>query len=344
MTNLIRILGDRHAGFILCLIVVLNLIAGSLVMNNHPELYPKFFHLDLNYFFRPVRGEHSWLYALLVTFSLFGINLLACIIESIIRLINIKAGRLKASAALLFHVALVITMVSHLYEGFYASTRQIQITAQGVELPELGKVQAASLKNIYYPDNSLKDTEVTLLFNKPGRQQISKDIAFNEPAVFDGGRRQVVMLSGQMMPSGVVISRSTDNREFSLVANKPLPIGSGNLVLQGFFETGSGLPYAQFRGQSGNGSRQQHIMVLDAGAPHSQIKIDGVLYQFSRIIETPLVVAIARYNPSVPFMFISLILASAATILLLRWLGTRSRVQLQKDFSGWQNGAGSGGE
>jgi len=328
MYNVIRILGDRHAGFILCLIVVLNLIAGSLVMNSHPELYPKFFHLDLNYFFKPVRVEHSWLYALLATFSLFGVNLLACIVDSIIRIANNRAARLKEIAALLFHVALVITMVAHLYEGFYAGTQRLPITVQGVDLPELGKVRVESLKNIYYPDNSLKDTEVSLSFGKPDGQRLSKDIAFNEPAVFDGGRRQVVMLGGEMMPSGVVVSRSIDNRKFSLEGNKPLPLGGGSLVLQGFFETGNGLPYAQFLWQPDSGNPQQHFMVLDAEAPHAQIEIDGASYRFDRVTEAPYIVAIVRYNPAVPLMFISLIWASIGTILLIRWLGTRGTVQL----------------
>lgn len=323
--NLIRILGDRHAGFMLCLIVVFNLIAGSLVMNSHPELYPSFFHLDLNYFFRPVRGEHFWLYALLLTFALFGINLLACIIDSVIRLLNNQAGRLKASAALLFHVALLTTMVAHLYEGFYAGTQRIPITAQGVELPELGKVQVESLQNIYYPDRSLKDTEVALLFSKPDGQRLGKDIAFNQPAIFDGGRRQVVMLSGQMMPYGVVIARSTDNREFRLEPNQAQPLENGSLLLQGLFETGTGLPYAQLLWQRNDGNQQQHIMALNTWAPHSQIRIDDALYQFKNVIETPFIVAIIRYNPAVPLMLISLILASAATILLIRWLRARSK-------------------
>lgn len=327
MYNLIRILGDRHAGFILCLIVVLNLIAGSLVMNSHPELYPSFFHLDLNYFFHPVRGEHIWLYALLLTFTLFGINLLACIIDSVVRLLNNRAGRLKANAALLFHVALVTTMVAHLYEGFYASTQRIPITAQGVELPALGRVQVESLKNIYYPDNSLKDTEVALMFSKPDGQRLGKDIAFNQPAIFDGGRRQVVMLSGQTMPYGVDITRSADSREFRLEPNRALPLGNGHLLLQGLFQTGNGLPYAQLLWQRDDGNQQQHIMALNADAPHSQIRIDGALYQFKRVAETPFIVAIVRYNPAVPLMLVSLILASAATFLLVRWLSARSKDQ-----------------
>lgn len=326
MMNLIRIVGDRHAGFILGMVVVLNLIAGSLVMNSHPELYPKFFQLDLNYFFQPARIEHSWLYALLLTFSLFGINLLACIADSIIRMVTNRSARLKEVSALLFHVALVITMFAHLYEGFYASTQRLPITAQGVELPELGKVRVESLKNIYYPDYSLKDTEVTLSFSKPDGQKLTRDIAFNEPAIFDGGRRQVVMLSGQMVPSGMVVSRRTDDREFLLEEKEPLSLGNGSLVLQGFSETEDGLPYAQFLWQPDDGDPQQRYMALGPEAVHSQIEIDGVFYQLKNVTEAPWVIAIVKYNPAIPLMLVSLILAAIATVLLIRWLATRGTV------------------
>ncbi|TAN79003.1 MAG: hypothetical protein EPN14_06190 [Gallionella sp.] len=307
--------------------MVLNLIVGSLVMNNHPELYPSFFHLDLNYFFKPVRGEHLWLYALLVTFSLFGINLLACTVDSVIRLIGTRAGRLKASAALLFHIALLSTMAAHLFEGFYASTSRTMIAAQGVALPGLGNVRVESLKNIYYPDNSLKDTEVALLFNSPDGRQLKKEIAFNEPAIFDGGRRQVVMLSGQTMPGGVAIARDTDNREFRLEVNKPQPLESGVLLLQGLFQTDTGMPFAQFLWQSDNGDRQRLFMALDARqAHHAQIGITGATYRFKEIVETPFIVAIVRHNPAIPLILASLILASTATFLLIGWLRTRNRI------------------
>lgn len=327
MYKLIRILGDRHAGFLLCLLVVVNLIAGSLVMNSYPELYPKFFHLDLNYFFQPARIEHAWLYALLLTFSLFGVNLLACTADSVIRLVVNRGGRLKEYAALLFHVALVITMVAHLYEGFFASTQQVAITAQGVELPELGRVKVESLKNIYHPDGSLKDTEVALSFDQPDGQQVGKDIAYNEPAIFDGGRRQVVMLSGQTIPSGIAILRGTDDREFILEEGRPLAMGNGSLVLQGFFESRAGVPYAHFLWQPESGKRQLFIMALHAGASHAQIEMGGVPYRFGRIAESPFIVAIVKYNPAIPLMLISLLLASIATVLLIRWLATRSVVR-----------------
>lgn len=328
MYSLIRILGNRNAGFILSLLVVLNLIAGSLVMNSHPDLYPSFFNLDLNYFFQPVRGEHIWLYALLVTFSLLGVNLLACTVESVIRLINIKTGRLRASAALLFHIALLTTMVAHLFEGFYASTQRSVITAQGTELPVLGKVRVESLKNIHYPDGSLKDTEVKLIFNLSDGQQAGKEIAFNQPATFDGGRRQVVMLSGQVAPGGVVISRDMDNREFRLEAGQSQSLEGGNLILQGLFENNAGVPFAQFLWQTGDGRQQQLFMVLGSGqATHTQINVAGMTYRFRKIIETPFVVAIVRHNPAIPLVVISLILASVATLLLIGWLRGRNGTQ-----------------
>ena len=328
MYNLIRLLGNRTAGFILGMAVVLNLIAGSLVMNGYPELYPKFFNLDLNFFFHPVRGEHFWLYALLLTFTLFGINLLACIVDSIIKLLVNRRARLKEIAALLFHIALVITMVAHLYEGFYASTQQIPITSQGVELPELGNAQVMSLNNIYYPDGSLKDTEVKVLFDQPDGQQATKVIAYNEPAVFDRGRRQVVMLGSEMTPSGVAVIRENDNREFRLEENKPLVLENGRLLLQGLFQTRNGLSFAQILWLSNDGNQQMHVMALIAGTSHSQIRIDGVSYRFGTVIEAPLLVATVRYNPAIPLMIVSLVLASIATLMLIVWLRTRKTAQI----------------
>lgn len=324
LLNFIRIVGDRTAGFILCLIVVVNLIVGSLVMNSHPDLYPGFLNLDLNYFFNPVRSEHAWLYALLVTFSLFGINLLACTIDSTIRMITTRTGWLKTGAALLFHIALIFTMFAHLFEGMYATTDKTMISAQGKELPVLGTAQVASLKNIYWPDDSLQDTEVKLSFNTPDGQKIDKEIAFNKPAIFDGGRRQVVMLSGQVKPSGIIIVRNTDNQEFRMEARYPQSLGNTKLVLQGLYKTEFGMPYAQFVSQAADGKLSQHMMVLIPGQPHSQVEIGGDVYQFKDVIETPFIVAVVRYNPAIPLIVVSLLLASAGLFMLIKWLRTRN--------------------
>lgn len=325
--NLIRVVGDRQAGFVLCLIVVLNLVVGSLVMNFNPDVYPSFFNLDLNFFFQPVRGMHFWLYALLVTFSLFGINLIACTIDSAIRLMGMKTGRLKPGAALLFHAALVLTLFAHLFEGFYASTDRSMISTNGADLPVLGRVQVESLKNIYWPDDSLQDTEVKLSFKTPDGQQINKEIAYNKPAIFDGGRRQVVMLNGQTRPGGVIITRSTDNQEFRMEPGKPQTVGGGRLVLQGLFKTETGVPYAQFFSQSADVGVRPHMMLLAPGQPHSKIDIGGELYEFKDIIESPFIVAIVRYNPAIPLIMVSLILASAALFMLIKWLRIRNTIQ-----------------
>lgn len=325
LRKLISILGNRYAGFILCLFVVLNLVVGSLVMHTRPDLYPSFQYLDLNFFFQPVMGVHFWLYGLLLAFFLFGVNLVACIIGSVIRLVENRTGRLKASAALLFHVALVSTMAAHLLEGIYASTERTMINMQGTEIAELGHVQVASMRNTYYPDGSLTDTEVTLQFDQPDGKRISKDISYNKPAMLEGGRRQVLMLRGQSMPAGVVISRDGDGQEFRFMPDEPLPLQNGSLVLQRLMKNRAGVPYAQFRWQPDNAVPQELFMALDASQPQqAQISAAGASFRFKEIIEAPFIIAIIRHNPALPLIFISLALASLAILLLVGWLRTRS--------------------
>lgn len=322
LRKLISMLGNRYAGFVLCLLVVLNLVVGSLVMHTRPDLYPSFQYLDLNFFFQPVMGVHFWLYGLLLAFFLFGVNLVACIIGSVIRLIENRAGRLKASAALLFHVALVSTMAAHLLEGIYAGTERTMLNMQGTEIAELGHVRVASMRNTYYPDGSLTDTEVTLQFDQPDGKRISTDITYNSPAIFDNGRRQVIMLRGQSMPAGVAVSR--DGQEMRFMPNEPVPVRDGSLVLQRLMKNRAGVPYAQFRWQPKNAAPQQFFMALDVSRlQQAQIDVAGASYRFKEIIEAPFIIAIIRHNPALPLIFISLALATLAIFLLVGWLRTR---------------------
>jgi hypothetical protein len=271
---------------------------------------------------------HGWLYLLLLTFTLFGINLMACSIDTFIRLINNRAGRLKASAALLFHVALLVTMVAHLYEGFYASTERTMINEQERELAEIGTVRMESLKNIYHPDNTQKDAEVTLLFDRPDGQHVKKEIAFNEPAIFDGGRRQVVMLTAQKRPAGVIIHSDKENRSYHFMPDKPQHISTGLLVLQGLFQDRNRINYAQFLWMGINGQQQQLFMVLDNRLPQkSQININGTIYRFQELVEMPFIVAIIRHNPAIPLILLGLILASFAVILLIVWIRNRIKIR-----------------
>lgn len=322
--RLTRIIGDRHAGFILCLLVIANLIWGSAVMEMNKDLYPAFSHLDLRRFFEPVMPVHAWLYALLVTFALFGLNLAACLVNSVVRLLGNPAGRLKASAALLFHVALVFTMLAHLYEGFSASTGQVMISEQPVELPGIGTVKLESMNIIHHPDFTQKDAEAGLLIDRPDGTQARKVIAFNEPALLDGGQREIVMLTTQKRPAGVTIRDAQDGAEHSFMPNQPQVIANGMLVLQGLMQDRSGTPYAQFLWRAENGRQQRLFMALDSTlSQQTQISLEGATYRFQKLLETPFIIAIVRHNPAIPLILISLLLAFSAVLVLLIWLHQR---------------------
>lgn len=330
LLRLTHIVGDRHAGFILCLLVIACLIWGSVAMELHPDRYPAFSFLDLRQYFLPVQAVHAWLYALVAAFALFGLNLAACLVNSIARLIKNPGSGLKSAAALLFHLALTFTLLAHLYEGLAASAGQTMIPQQPVELPGIGHARLETVEVINHPDGSMKDARATLHIERPDGGQLREVIAFNEPAILDGGRRQIVMLTTQKIPAGAVIRGERDGQELSLRTNEPQAVGNGLLVLQRLVQDRAGTPYAQLLWRAGDGSQQQLFMALDPRLePQARVELDGAAYRFERRLERPFIVAITRHNPAIPLMIASLALATAAVLLLLLWMRRRRERPLQ---------------
>lgn len=320
MFRLICILGNRYAGFALGMLVILNLAVGSLVMDRFPKVYPPFFPNDLGFFFDPVQAKHAWLYALLVTFSLFTVNLIACIIEAVVRMVQARRARLKQLAALLFHLALVLILVAHLYDGVYGDEHQVALDDQPQTVPGIGLVRVESLQNHYHPDGSLKDTEVALWIRLADGRELHKRIAFNEPALFSGGVREILIQQGEHQPSGLIVTRVSDDASLILMPDEPYRIEGGHLVLRGASMSKMGVPIADLLWLRKDGTRQQLFMVLDARASrHSEIEIAGERYRYQALVTTPVAFVTVRYNPAVPLVLAGLLLASLGTILLIGW-------------------------
>lgn len=317
----LNIFRDRHWGFILCLVVLLNLAIGSLAMDAFPKLYPPFFPLDLTAFFTPVRIEHAWLYALLVTFSLFGLNLLWSLVETIIRMMRSGDMRMKSVAALLIHAALALILLSHVVDGFWGRSDRMMLGPEPVPLPGLGMVRLEGLQDYHHPDGSLKDTDARLVFKQSDGSELRKTIAYNEPAIFAGGQRQVIIQGGGMQPVGLKVIRESDGAEVDIPAFEPQTLPGGHLVLQGVFETESGLPVAQFAWTPEGGAEGPLFMVLDQrGAQHTQIAAGGDVYRFKGFMEVPTVSVIVRQNPAIPMVIVALTFSALGTILLGLWI------------------------
>lgn len=332
MYTLIRILGNRHAGFVLGMVVVLNLAVGSLVMDRYPKLYPPFFPNELHFFFEPVRIEHAWLYALLVTLSLFGVNLIACIVESIVRMVQTGGGRLKPIAALVFHAALVLILAAHLQDGFYGSSNRVVLSDEGVEIPGLGVVQAEAVQNYFHPDGSLKETEASLLFRLADGQELRRTIAYNEPALFEGGTREVIIQQGAQRPSGVIITRASDGAEIRLMPFEPWRLEEGHLILRGLFMSEMDMPIAEFWLQHAGGRRPLFMVLDERASRHAQFEIAGERYHYKGLITTPVAMVVVRYNPSIPLVLGGLLLSSIGTVLLIQWIRTRRKASVERQI------------
>lgn len=324
--RLIQILGNRNAGFVLCLIVVLNLAVGSLVMNMHPDLYPPFFPFDLNFFFRPAMGVHWWLYLLLVTFSLFGINLIACLLESVVRLRNTTTGRVRLYVGLLFHAAVILTLAAHVYDGFYGGSRQLMITPEATAIEGIGDVSAKSIASTYHPDGSLKDTEAVLHIQREDGGTLEKTIAYNQPALFDGAQREIIIQGGQEQPVGIMLMRKDDGEEFPMMPYRPQELPGGRLTLQGVYKTKTGILVARFVWERISQQPQLLSMALHRRmARHNKITVAGKTYGYKEMIEAPVAAVMVRYNPSIPIILISLLVATIGTVLQIQYARTQSK-------------------
>jgi len=324
--RIIEILGNRHAGFILCLIVVINLAAGSLVMNMNPEIYPPFFPFDLKFFFQPTISVHWWLYLLLVTFSLFAINMVACFIESLVRIRTTTTGRLRLFIGIFIHAALILTMAAHIHDGFYGNSGQATLSPEPTRITGIGYVNALSVHSTHHPDGSLKDTEATLKIVRSDGQSIGKRIAYNEPATFDSGKREIIIQGGDKRPAGVVLIRKSDGKTFDMMPYQPQQMNNGRLTLKGVYQSQMGVLIAQFVWEKISEQPQLLTMALHNGmVRHNKINIANEVLGYKKMLEVPVVAVMTRYNPAIPIILLSLLVATIGTALQIHYARTQSK-------------------
>lgn len=325
--RLIQILGNRNAGFLLCMLVIINLAIGSLVMNMYPDLYPPFFPYDLKFFFQPVEKVHFWLYGLLITFGAFSINLTACLVESIIKLVTSGTNRMRQSAALLMHIALFLTLGAHLYDGFYGNSGHAMIPPEGTHVPGIGLVKTDSVVNTFHPDGSLKDTAATLSFKLLDGTEVTETLTYNQPALFEGGKREIIIQSGENQPIGIVLANKQNGEAIRLMPYEPVAIPGGSLRLQGMFQTESGIVFAEFQWTPTGGKAYAQALALNSNMQrHNKLVLAKNHYAFKEMIEAPYLAAMTRYNPAIPLIMLSLLTATIGTILLI-YLASSGRNQ-----------------
>ena len=244
MLNIIRLLGNRTIGFSLGLLIVVELMVGSLVMNLNIEIYPRFLTFDLNYFIHPYRWVHFWFYLLFVTFGVYGINISACFIDSLMNLITARNRIQDRLASLFTHSFIILALLGHFWEGYGASSYQKTIGPEPTHLPGIGQVVVQNVQNLFYPDGSLKDSELVIRIDRGQGEPATKQISYNSPAIFNWGTRAIIIQSAREHVAGFVLKNRTNEKRFPLQLGSVLSLQGGTLHVIKIYPDWNGVPLA----------------------------------------------------------------------------------------------------
>ncbi len=320
MLNTIKRLGSRNYGLILGFIIVLNLGLGSLIMNFFPDLYPRFALLDFGFFVQPVKAVHIWFYILILVFTLFGINIAICSAEAFFRLLKTKVNRRRQIAALFCHLSIILALAAHLHEGLAGSSQQVRIGSRGLNLPDIGRTKTVWVNRSTHPDGTLKDTEALLDIELADSRITKRKISYNNPAIFNFGKDQVILLHGENNPVGLILADSQGKKLPPLTLRSPLSLAGGVLTLGKIFPAQNNILFAALLWSPENKQRETHFLALDSKFKgHSQIMAGPEIYTFSKTLEEATIHAMVRHNPSIPYMMVSVMLLGAGCLLLIPW-------------------------
>ncbi|MDH5561359.1 MAG: hypothetical protein OEY59_10960 [Deltaproteobacteria bacterium] len=319
MFRFIQIIGDQTAGFILGLLVVFVLALGSLVMNLAPEVYPPFFMLEFDFFFNTIKPIHFWFYILLGIFILFGFNLLFGTIESLIILIHTNILFKKRIAGLLFHLGLLLGLIAHLVEGYWGSQEQLFIGSEIKQIQNIGAVSVGFMKKILHPDGSTKDTKAILKIFSSENDFIEKTVSYNEPAIFDFGMREILLLHGKKRIKHIKLKNSASNKVIAFEVKKPVKVMDGYLVLMGVMSKRMKSPFGLFYWYPPKDKPQRLFIALDLNnIDYNHLTIKNQNFDFDSYQQEDSIMAQIRYNPSLYIMVASLISILCGSLFMLR--------------------------
>ncbi|MDH5716111.1 MAG: hypothetical protein OEZ22_00565 [Spirochaetia bacterium] len=330
MNKYIKILGDKKAGFILTLLIIILLITGSIVMNFNTDIYPPFFEFDINYFINPFKIVHLWFYCLFITLAIFGINIFFCSLDSLFIFISAEKKDYRKIISFLAHLGLLLALLAHLIEGFFIKTGHIQIGDNPVQINGMGTFYLKSLDKELYHNQKLKDIKAVLAGKDINENIIEKVLSYNEPLILNSGTKEILIQGAAETASGVSLRKEDTNEYILLDYNNNIKTKNGNIFLQGVEKTNSGIWLVYLKFQLKNGTNTQTVITGYKGIEeiceieeykkryicrHISKEIDEEVYFFSDILKKDILTVTTKYNPGVPLALLGIIIMTVSLIL-----------------------------
>ncbi|MFQ5686002.1 MAG: hypothetical protein ACE5GV_05015 [Candidatus Scalindua sp.] len=301
MKQIYGFLKSQKTGIIIGFTVTGLLIIGSLIMNCFPESYEGLSGEDITFFFNNPGPIHTWFYLMFVSFVMYGICVFFCTIDSIIRKVRVRTGKIPLYGASIVHVGFLVTLAAHLIGGIWSeSGMPITIADAWVQAGEY-ELKMTSLETTAYPNGMPRKITVQMKIRKDG-EEFDDTLGYNNPVLMDHGTKEFLLRNYGNMPNGVVLNIDGQTRAFNMkdvIEINGSKVLLANLYLPPQFR----MPVVQLVSKGKDGKYNKTYVRI--GRQNAQ-NVEGENIIFEDIKSTPAVVVSTKKNPSIPLTLIAI--------------------------------------
>ncbi len=301
MKKVYGFLKSQKTGIIIGFTVTGLLIIGSLIMNYFPESYEGLSGEDITFFFENVEPINIWFYLMFVGFIMYGISIFFCTIDSVIRKVRSRTGKIPLYGASIVHIGFIITLVAHLIGGIWSeSSMPITIADKWVQSGEY-ELKVTGLETTSYPNGMPRKIKAQMKIRKDG-EETSDTLGYNNPVLLDCGTQEFLLRNYGNMPNGVVLNIGGETRAYNI--KDVIEINGSKVLLANlYFPPQFRIPAIQLVSKGKDGKYNKSYVRI--GRQNAQ-NVKGVNMIFEDINVTPAVAVSVKKNPSIPLTLIAI--------------------------------------
>ena len=311
MKKVYGFLKSQKTGIIVGFTVTGLLIIGSLIMNYVPQPYEGLSGEDITFFFKNPRPIHTWFYIMFVAFAMYGICIFFCTLDSILRKVKARAGKIPLYGASIVHIGFLITLVAHLIGGIWSeSGMPITIADKWVQAGEY-ELKVTGLETTSYPNGMPRKITAQIAIRKDGKET-SATLGYNNPGLLDYGTKEFLLRNYGNI-NAVVLNIGGRTRAFNIKDVFEVN-GSKVLLANLYLPPQFPLPVIQLVSEGKDGKYNKTYVRI--GRQNAQ-NIKGVNVIFEDIKSTPAVVVTPKENPSIPLTLIAIVCFGSGMLLVI---------------------------
>ena len=311
MKKVYGFLKSQKTGIIVGFTVTGLLIIGSLIMNYVPQPYEGLSGEDITFFFKNPRPIHTWFYIMFVAFAMYGICIFFCTLDSILRKVKARAGKIPLYGASIVHIGFLITLVAHLIGGIWSeSGMPITIADKWVQAGEY-ELKVTGLETTSYPNGMPRKITAQIAIRKDGKET-SATLGYNNPVLLDYGTKEFLLRNYGNI-NAVVLNIGGKTRAFNIKDVFEVN-GSKVLLANLYLPPQFPLPVIQLVSEGKDGKYNKTYVRI--GRQNAQ-NIKGVNVIFEDIKSTPAVVVTPKENPSIPLTLIAIVCFGSGMLLVI---------------------------